>query len=87
MSFVYYIYHAQPIYRVAFKIALCVSNMRLHRVQQRLLSRDHMLKCKEVLSIKGAIGRQAIGWMKIYFQFNYEVMPTTGRMHLFDNYI
>ena len=27
-----------------------------------------------------------IGWMKIYFQFNCEVMPTTGRMHLSDNY-
>ena len=36
--------------------------------------------------MKGAIGRHAIGWMKIYFQFNCEVMPTTCRMHLSDNY-
>ena len=68
VSFEYYIYHAQQICRVAFKIALCVSNMRLHRVQQRLLSEDQMLNCKEVPSTKGAIGRHAIGWMKIYFQ-------------------
>ena len=40
-----------------------------------------MLKCKEVPSMKGAIGRHAIGWMKIYFKFNCEIMPTTGRMH------
>ena len=86
VSFEYYIYHAQQICRVAFKIALCVSNMRLNRVQQRLLSGDQMLKCKEVPSMKGAIGRHAIGWMKIYFQFNCEIMPTTGRMHLSDNY-
>ena len=32
------------------------------------------------------VGRHAIGWMKIYFQLNCEVMPTTGRMHLSDNY-
>ena len=29
--------------------------------------------------MKGAIGRHVIGWMKIYFQFNCEIMPTTGR--------
>ena len=39
VSFEYYIYHAQHICRVAFKIVLCVSNMRLHRVQQRLVKR------------------------------------------------
>ena len=33
VSFEYYIFPAQQICRVAFKIALCVSNMRLHRVQ------------------------------------------------------
>ena len=60
--------------------------MRLHRVQQRLLSGDQMLNCKEVPTMKGAIGRHAIGWMKIYFQLNCEVMPTIGRMHLSNNY-
>ena len=60
--------------------------MRQNRVQQRLLSGDQMLKCKEVPSMKGAIERHVIGWMKFYFQFNCEVMPTTGRMHLSDNY-
>ena len=78
VSFDYYIFHAQQLCRVAFKIALCVSNMQLHRVQQCLLSRDQMLNCKEVPSIKGAL--------KIYFQFNWEVMSTIGRMHLSDNY-
>ena len=86
VSFEYYIYHAQEICIVAFKIVLYVSNMRLHRVQQRLLSGDQLVKCKEVPSMKDAIGRHAIGWMKIFFQFNCEVMPTIGRMHLFDNY-
>ena len=86
VSFEYYIFHSQQICRVAFKIALRVSNMRLHRVQQRLLSGDQMVNSKEVPSMKGAIGRHAMGWMKNYFKLNCEVMPTTGRMHLADNY-
>ena len=36
--------------------------------------------------MKGALGRNAIGWMKIYFNLNCEVMPTSGRLHLSDNY-
>ena len=36
--------------------------------------------------MKGAIGSHVIVWMKSYFQLNCEVMPTTGRMHLSDNY-
>ena len=39
-----------------------------------------------VPSMKGALGRNAIGWMKNYFKLNCEVMPTTGRLHLSDNY-
>ena len=45
-----------------------------------------MLKCKEVPSMKGAIGRHVFGWIKIYFQFNCEIMPTACKMHLSDNY-
>ena len=45
VSFEYYIYHAQQICRVALKIALYISNMRVHRVQQRLFSG---IKCSNV---------------------------------------
>ena len=86
VSFEYYIFRAQQVCRIAFKIALCVSNMRLHRVQQRIVSGDQIINFKEVPSMKGAIGRHAMGWMKSYFKLNCEVMPTTGRMHLADNY-
>ena len=36
--------------------------------------------------MKGASGRNAIGWMKNDFKVNCDVMPTTGRLHLSDNY-
>ena len=36
ISFEYCLFTAQQCWRVALKISLCVSNMRLHRVQQRV---------------------------------------------------
>ena len=86
ISFEYYLLDAQQCCRVAFKISLCVSNMRLHRVQQRVLNGDLNSDGGSVPSMKGALGRNAIGWMKIYFNLNCEVMPTSGRLHLSDNY-
>ena len=59
--------------------------MRLHRVQQHVLNDDLNSDDDSVPSMKGALGRNAIGWMKIYFNLNYEVMPTSGRLHLCDN--
>ena len=86
ISFEYYLFYSQQCCRVAFKISLCVSNMRLHRVQQRVLNGDTCVDGGDVPSMKGASGRNAIGWMKNYFKLNCEVMPTTGRLHLSDNY-
>ena len=60
----------------------CVSNMRLHRVQQRVLNGDLNCNGGVVPSMKGALGRNAIGWMKICFNLNCEVMPTTDRLHI-----
>ena len=86
ISFEYYLFTAQQCCRVAFKISLCVSNMRLHRVQQRVLNGDLSSDGGVVPSMKGALVRNTIGWMKKYFKINCEVMPTTGRLHLSDNY-
>ena len=86
MSFEYYLFTARQCCRVAFKIALCVSNMRLHRVQQRVLNGNNPVEDDNLPSMKGASGRNAITWMKTYFKFNCEIMPTTGRLHLSDNY-
>ena len=64
ISFEYYLFPGRQCCRVAFKIALCVSNMRLHRVQQRILNGDLSIDGGDVPSMKGASGRNAIGWMK-----------------------
>ena len=85
-SFWYYLFTAQQCCRVVFKIALCVSNTRLHRVQQRVLNGDLSIDGNDVPSMKGASGRNGIGWMKNYFKVSCEVMPTTGMLHLSYNY-
>ena len=86
ISFEYYIFNATQCCEVAFKISLCVSNMRLHRVQQRVLNGDLSIDGGDVSSMKGAFGRNVIGWMKNYFKLNCEVMSTSGRLNLSDNY-
>ena len=85
ISFEYYLFTSQQCCRVAFKIALCVSNMRLHRVQW-VLNGDLSIDGGDVPSMKGASEINAIGWMKNYFKLNCEVMPTSGRLHLSYNY-
>ena len=59
--------------------------MRLHRVQQRVLNGDLSINCRNIPSMKGASGRNAISWMKNYFKLNCEGMPTTGRLNVSDN--
>ena len=86
MSFEYYLCTARQCCRVAFKIAHCVSNMRLHRVQHRVLNGNNPIEDDNLPSMKGASGRNAICWMKTYFKFNCEIMPTTNRLQLSDNY-
>ena len=55
-------------------------------MQQRVLNGDLSSDGDVVPRMKGALGRNAIGWMKSYFKLNYEVVATTGRLHLSDNY-
>ena len=68
ISFEYYIFYAQQCCRVAFKFSLCVSNRRLHRVQQQVINGDLSIHCNNVPSMNGAARRHAIGWMKNYFK-------------------
>ena len=41
---------------------------------------------KHLAGSKGLIGSHAIRWMEIYFSKQCDVMPTIGRLHLFDNF-
>ena len=41
---------------------------------------------KNLAGSKGLIGSHAIKWMEIYFSKQCDVMLTTGRLHLFDNF-
>ena len=36
--------------------------------------------------IVGVVGQHAISWMERYFRLNTDVMPTSGKLHLMDNY-
>ena len=86
ISFEYYNFLREQCCRSAFKIVFCVSNLRLQRVQQRVLHGDLVICSDNLPSMKGCKGRHAVGWMKHYFQLHCEVMPTTGRLHLSDNF-
>ena len=61
--------------------------MRLNRVQHRCLSGYSVCETQVgELSGRGLVTQNAIIWMQNYFRFNCEVMPTTRRLHLLDNY-
>ena len=60
--------------------------MRLHKVQQEVLNGDFDIDCGIVPSIKDASRRNVVDWMNEYFKHNCDVMHTTGRLHLSDNY-
>ena len=78
ISLEYYMFTERQCCRVSFKIALCVSNMRLHRVQQRVLNGDLSIDGGDVPRMKGASGRNAISSMKDYLKLNCEVTQTSG---------
>ena len=40
----------------------------------------------EEISERSLVGQNATNWMQNYFCLHCEVMPTTGRLHLSDNY-
>ena len=71
----------------AFKIAFGVGNMRLNRIQQQCYFGNSISETPvEELTTKGLVGQHAIKWLQNYFRLHCEVMPTTGRLHLSDNY-
>ena len=86
ISFEYYLFTVQQCSRVAFKIALRVSNMSLHRVQLRVLNGDSNIETDNAPNMKGTWGRNVASWMKSYFKLHCQVIPTTNRLHLYDNY-
>ena len=77
ISFKYYNFLREQCCRAAFKIVFCVSNLRLQRVQQRVLHGDFIICSDDLPSMKGSKGRHVVIWMKNYFQLHCEVMPTT----------
>ncbi|KAH7284934.1 hypothetical protein KP509_33G003100 [Ceratopteris richardii] len=85
VGFEYFFTQGMPCCRAAFKIAMGVGNFRIHRVQQGFLNGDLILDTFHV-GTKGSVGRHAMNWMMNYFSLHCEVMPTTGRLHLSDNF-
>ena len=61
--------------------------MQLNRIQQRCQFgyAFHVIPFEE-LSGRGLVGQNATNWMRNYCRLHCEVMPTTGRLHLSDNY-
>ena len=87
VSFEYYLTVNDRCCRKAFKIALGIGNLRLNRIHCRCLSGDAFFEDPYVeISGKGLVGKHAVIWMQNYFRMHCEVMPTTGRLHLPDNY-
>ena len=87
VTFEYYINISERCCRKAFKIVLGVGNMWLNRIQCRCLSRDIFVdKQLDVVTGKGLVGQHVVTWMQNYFRLHCDVMPTTGRLHLSDNY-
>ena len=72
--------------RVAFKIAYNIGNMRLERIQHRLLKGSWVLFNNKASICKGLLGRHAITWMERYFSKKCDIMPTTGRLQLCENF-
>ena len=72
--------------QVAFKIAYSISNMRLQRIQTRLVKGSWVPFNNKVSGCKGLVGRHAGRWMEIYFSKQCDIMSTTGRLHLSDNF-
>jgi hypothetical protein len=61
--------------------------MRLHRIQHRCISGEGFVdNHSEDVVRKGLVGNHAVIWMQNYFRMHCEVMPTTDRLHLPDNY-
>ena len=69
---------------VAFKIAYNFGNMKLQRIQHWLGSWEPFNN--KASRCKGLVGCHAVRWMEIYFSKQCDIMPTTRRLHLSDNF-
>ena len=60
--------------------------MRLQRIQERMVKGSWISFDTNALGGKGIIGCHCINWLHVYFSKHYNIMPTTGRFHLSDNF-
>ena len=62
--------------RVAFKIAHSIGNMRLQRIQERMVKGSWIPFNTNAWGGKGIIGCHCINWLHVYFSKHYNIMPT-----------
>ena len=86
MQFEYYLALSMKNFLVAFKIAYSIGNMRAERIQHRLVKGSWVPLKNKASGCKGLVGRHAVRWMEIYFSKQCDIMPTTRRLHLSDNF-
>ena len=65
--------------RAAFRIAHNIGNMRLQRIQERMVKGSWITFDTNASRGKGIIGRHCINWMHVYFSKHCDIMPTIGR--------
>ena len=73
-------------FRVSFKIAYSIGNMRLERIQHRLVKGSWVWFDNKASICNGLVGHHVVTWMERYFSKRCDIMPTTGRLHLSDNF-
>ena len=86
MQVEYYLTLSMKSCRVAFKIAYNIGSMRLERIQHQLLKGSWVSFNNKASICKGLLGRHVVTWMERYFSKQCDIMPTTGRLHLSDNF-
>ena len=86
MQVEYYLTVSMKSCRVAFKIAYSVGSMRLERIQHRLLKVSWVPFNNKASICKGLLGGHVVTWMERYFSKQCDIMPTTGSLHLSDNF-
>ena len=72
--------------RVAFKLAYCIGNMRLQRIQHQLVKGSWVPFNNKACICKGLVGGYVVTWMEKYLSKQCDIMPTTARLHLSDNF-
>ena len=75
----YYLGLSTKCCRAAFRIAHNIGNMRLQRIQERMVKGSWIPFNTNASGGKGIIGRHCINWMHVYFSKHCDIMPTIGR--------